>query len=77
MGTPRISEFDIIWYLILQGELQAPMFRWYGYDMICQKMFCFFKIKNKSFIIYIKVCLYFVPKYLILTFFLDTRYLLP
>lgn len=38
-GTSRISEFDTIWYLILQGELQAPLFRWYGYDMICQIFF--------------------------------------
>lgn len=42
MGTPRISEFDTIWYLILQGELQAPLFRGYGYDMICQKCLVFF-----------------------------------
>lgn len=42
MGTPRISEFDTIWYLILQGELQAPLFRGYGYDMICQKCLFFF-----------------------------------
>lgn len=41
MGTPRISEFDTIWYLILQGELQAPLFRGYGYDMICQKCLFF------------------------------------
>lgn len=67
-GTDRNSEFDTIWYLILQVELQAPLFPWYGYDM--SKKVVFFKIKILSFISYynIKVCFYFVPKYLILTF---------
>lgn len=37
-----LQGFDTIWYLILQGELQAPLFRGYGYDMICQKCFVFF-----------------------------------